>query len=96
MEAENEYEHQEATEVLERLNRLEAQLDAVLATVNEKAFPVLVSMDDARLMLGRISRATIYRMIESRRLVSVKVGGRRMVTVSSMRAALRAAGYRVA
>jgi len=43
-----------------------------------------VSVDVARRLLGDLSRASIYRMIDAGELESVRVRGRRLIAVSSI------------
>ena len=47
--------------------------------------PVTVSISDAAKAIG-CGRSKIYQMIQSRQLVSVRLGGRRLVRVDSIRA----------
>lgn len=48
--------------------------------------PILVSVDDARTMLGGIGRTRTYALISEGKLESVKLGKRRLVMVSSIHA----------
>lgn len=80
--------------LVERLDKIEALLEHASGTPETRPFPVLVNIEDACLILGRISRASVYRLIENGRLESVKIAGRRLITLASMRYMLRIAGLR--
>lgn len=82
------------TGLVERLEKMEALLEHASAAPDTRPFPVLVNIEDACLILGRISRASVYRLIENGRLESVKIAGRRLITLASMRYMLRIAGLR--
>ncbi|MFD8492269.1 helix-turn-helix domain-containing protein [Amycolatopsis sp. NPDC059657] len=62
-----------------------------LATPQEPADvkPVLLTITEVCAML-RISRWSVYQLINSRRLASVQIGRRRLVELSAIRAMLRA------
>jgi hypothetical protein len=47
---------------------------------------ILWSVDRARAALGGLHRVTIDRMVKSGRLVSVKIGVRKLITVESVKA----------
>jgi hypothetical protein len=46
--------------------------------------PILVSVDDARTMLGGIGKTSLYGFLSDGRLTSRKIGKRRLVLVSSI------------
>ncbi|MEP3226319.1 MAG: helix-turn-helix domain-containing protein [Parasphingorhabdus sp.] len=47
--------------------------------------PLVVSVKEARNLLGGLSHMTIYRMFDRGDLDSVRIGGRRMVKMSSIK-----------
>ena len=46
--------------------------------------PLVVSITQTGELMGGIHRATVYRLIDKGELVAVRVGGRRLVTMSSI------------
>lgn len=46
--------------------------------------PIIVSIEDARVMLGGIGKTTLYQWLDSERLESRKIGKRRFILVSSI------------
>jgi hypothetical protein len=52
--------------------------------------PLGVSVEDAKRHLGNVSTATIYRLFDRDKLEKRKIGGRTVVTMSSIRALLDA------
>lgn len=74
-----------ADELIIRLIELVGSLESALKTVNNTAvYPRLVSIAQTRQMLGNISRATIYRLLESGELTAIKVGNRTMINQTSI------------
>lgn len=61
-------------------------LAAVSVIPNRKAYPV----DEARALLGGISRASIYELIAAGQLLTVRIAGRRLVPESSIDAIIAA------
>lgn len=53
--------------------------------------PLLVSVSQTQELLGGVSRDTIYRMLASGTLASIKIGRRRMVLASSIHSFVQAA-----
>ena len=54
--------------------------------------PILVSVEDARAMLGGIGRTNLYQRLSCGELESVKIGKRRLVRLSSIHALIDKAG----
>lgn len=50
--------------------------------------PLAVSVPEAKRHLGDISTATVYRMFERQQLQKLKVGGRTLVSMESIKALL--------
>lgn len=48
------------------------------------ASPLIVSIDDARRMLGGVARSTVYKLIAAGDLDVVKIGRRTRITVESI------------
>lgn len=53
--------------------------------------PLAVSVPEAKRHLGDLSTATVYRMFERGQLQKLKVGGRTLVSMESIKALLAAA-----
>jgi excisionase family DNA binding protein len=53
-------------------------------TVDDPIAPIAYSVREARAFLNGISQATIYKLIRSGELRTVKVGGRRLVPRSAL------------
>lgn len=57
---------------------------------NSTITPRLVSLSDAAQMLGGVSRTSLYKLMSTGELASVRVAGRRMIPVSSIDALVSA------
>jgi hypothetical protein len=52
--------------------------------------PIVISIEDARIALGGMSRQTVYNLINAGKLQTTTIGARRLVLYSSIRALVAA------
>jgi excisionase family DNA binding protein len=83
---------QVAMRVVERIKQEQRQPAAkgkvpIKGTAPEKSDPIVVSVKEAPRLLS-LGRSTIWRMIKSNQLTAVRVGGRTVIRMDSIRALL--------
>ncbi len=77
-------------EIEERISEDRSELRRLARRATSGVVPELVSISQARELLGSVSRDTIYRLLANGRLQSVHIGRRRMIVLYSVLALVRA------
>lgn len=56
-------------------------------------FPLLISIEKSRYLLGDIARSTVYELIKRKELESVKIGTRNLITFASIKRLLEGSAH---